>query len=205
MKYVKQRPSTDLQLKEKLEREGWTQIKEPPNALATILCAMPLMFLLSGVVICVGYALSPELFGFLTADTLAIRINLDWKAILFIICVFGYMILHEFVHAACIPHAFQSEKTCWGMCGAYAFIDTQEPMTKGRYMLVSCMPFVMLSLVALPLAYACGLLHGYTFLLFLINGAGSCVDFLSMLLVCFQVKNNRKIINNGCETYYSPT
>lgn len=114
------------------------------------------------------------------------------------------MFLHELIHAAFIPNITKSDKTFWGLNGLFGFVFTTEPINKGRFLIISCMPFLLLSFCALPIAYLCGFLNTYTFLLFFINAAGSCVDFLNIILIIFQVKGNRAIINNGFETYYSP-
>ncbi|MFI3238868.1 MAG: DUF3267 domain-containing protein, partial [Lachnospiraceae bacterium] len=200
----KQLPKTDLNLKERLEKDGWIKIKEPKNLPLAILFSYPFILILCGVVILIGYYLEPELFGAFTGDTISFSISLDIMTAAFIVVTFLYTILHELIHGAFIPNVLSSSKTFWGFNGIFGFIYTQEPMKKGRFIVVSCMPFIVLSLVALPVSYLLGLLNGYTFLLFLINAGGSCVDFLNIVLIFFQVKRNRSIINNGFETYYSP-
>ncbi len=203
MKYVKQLPQTDINLKEKLEKEGWIKIKEPRNLPLAILCSYPFIIILCGIIIFLGYVLKPEIFNVFTKDTFSININLGINTVVFIVSVFVYTILHEFIHGAFIPDVLKSDKIFWGFNGVFGFIGTQEPIQKRRFIIVSCMPFIILSLVALPVAYLFGFLNGYTFMLFLINAGGSCVDFLNIVLISFQVKENRRIINNGFETYYS--
>lgn len=204
MKYVKQLPQTDLNLKEKLEKDGWTKIREPKNLPLAILCSYPFIIILCGIILLLGYFLKPEIFSAFTDDTLSVSININIHTVVFIAAIFVYTILHEFIHGAFIPNVLQSDKTFWGFNGVFGFVCTQEAITKGRFILVSCMPFIILSLVALPVTYLLGFLNRYTFLLILINAGGSCVDFLNIVLISFQVKRNRRIINNGFETYYSP-
>ncbi len=204
MKYVKQLPKTDLKLKEKLENEGWTKIKEPKNLPLAILFSYPFVIILCAIIIFFGYFLNPKIFSVFTGDAISFGIKLDVNTVVFIVALFVYMILHEFIHGAFIPNVLTSNKTFWGFNGIFGFVYTYEPMKKGRFIIVSCMPFVILSLLPLPIAYLFGFLNGYTFLLFLINAGGSCVDFLNIVLIIFQVKRNRQIINNGFETYYSP-
>ncbi len=204
MKYVNQPPQTDLKLKEKLENEGWTKIKEPKNLPLAILFAYPFMLILCGTVILLGYYLDPGLFAVFTDDTVSFSISPDIKIVALIVAIFVYTILHEFIHGVFIPNVLTLDKTFWGFNGLFGFVYTYEPMKKNRFILISCMPFVILSLLPLPVVHLLGGLNGYTFFLFLINAGGSCVDFLNIVLVTFQVKKNRKIINNGFETYYSP-
>lgn len=204
MKYAKKLPQTDLQLKETLEDDGWTKIKEPKNLALAIIFSYPFVIILCGITIFLGYLLNPKIFSAFTEDTISFSISLDINTVVFIVVTFVYTILHEFIHGAFIPNVLKSDKTFWGFNGLFGFVYTHEPMKKGRFIIVSCMPFIILSLVALPVAKLLGILNGYTFLLFLINAGGSCVDFLNISLILFQVKKNRKIINNGFETYYSP-
>lgn len=112
------------------------------------------------------------------------------------------MLVHEMLHAIFIPNFIKSEKTEWGLNGVFGFVFTTEPIKKQRFLFISCMPFILLSIVALFLFDLFGCLNGYTLALCLINAAGSCVDFLNMLLIGAQVKKNCTIINNGFETYY---
>lgn len=205
MKYVRKMPKTDLELRKQLQTDGWIKIKEPKNLLLAILFSFPFAVLLSGLMIWFGYSLKPELFSFMSSDALSITIKFDLRTLLYSIIALIYMFLHELIHAAFVPHVVKSDKTFWGLNGLFGFVFTMEPIKKGRFLLISCMPFFLLSLCALPLAYLCGFLNGYTFLLCLINAAGSCIDFLNMVLIASQVKRDRIIINNGFETYYSPT
>lgn len=204
MQYVKRLPQTDSTLSEKLEKAGWSKIKEPKNLPLAILFAYPFLILLCGTILFLGYFLNPEIFRVFTADTLSIRISFDIRSAIYIVGLFCYTVLHELIHGVFIPNFFTSDKIFWGFNGLLGFVYTQEPMKKSRFILVSCMPCVLLSFVALPVAYLSGLLNGYTFLLFLVNAGGSCVDFLNIALIAFQVKGNRMIINNGFETYHSP-
>ncbi len=204
MKYVKHPPKTDLKLKEKLENEGWIKISEPKNLPLAILFSYPFMIALLAIIIFLGYFFNPEIFNAFTGDTISFNIGLDVNTIVFIVVILVYAILHEFIHGAFIPNVLNSDKTFWGFNGLFGFVYTYESMKKGRFIIISCMPFVLLSLLPLPLFHLLGLLNGYTFLLFLINAGGCCIDFLNIALIAFQVKRNRKIINNGFETYYSP-
>lgn len=205
MKYVKKLPPTDRRLSDQLIGNGWNKIKEPSNLVLATLLSLPLAFLLSGIVVWLAYWLKPTLFGFLTSDTLAIAFKFDYRALLYILCIFAYMLLHELVHAVFIPDFARSTKTVFGLNGLFGFVSTTEPLKKSRYIVISVMPFVLISLLPLILLFLLDQLNWYTLGLCLINAAGSCVDFLNVLLIAFQVKDGRTIISNGFETYYSPS
>lgn len=205
MRYIKKLPSTDNELSSRLLKDAWIKIKEPKNLLSAIVFSFPLMLALSAVIVWLAYLLSPELFSFFKSNSFNITIQFNIKLLPFIIAIFVYMFLHEIIHAVFIPNFMKSDKTFWGLNGVFGFVFTTEPIRKFRFIIISSMPFILLSIVALVVFYLIGYLNRYTFALCLINAAGSCVDFLNIILICFQVKSGRFIINNGFETFYSPS
>ena len=204
MKYVKKLPGIDHELSDKLCNDGWKKLKEPGSSISAVLLSVPFMFLLDGVTMWISYLLKPELFNFLQSDGLSLTINLNLEALLFAAALLIYMFIHEMLHALCIPNFINSDKTCWGLNGLFGFVFTTEPLTKGRFLLVACMPFLILSPAAIFIFYLTGMLNTFTLLLILINAAGSCVDFLNILLIIVQVERGSVIINNGFETYFTP-
>lgn len=202
MKFTKKLPTTDKELSIKLYEAGWIKIKEPRNLFWAVLFSFPLALCLGAMTSYAAYLLKPLLFSFITSDSLEISFNIDWKFLLFIISIWGYMLIHEMVHAVLIPHFRTSERTKWGLNGIFGFVFTTEPIKKECFILISCMPFVLLSIVSLLLFEILGVLNGYTFVLCLINAMGSCVDFLNIIIILFQVKRGCIIISNGFETFY---
>ncbi|WP_352399821.1 DUF3267 domain-containing protein [Anaerotignum sp.] len=202
MKYIKKLPKTDIQLKQSLLESGWKQIKEPKTLGMSILLSLPLSFLLGGFVLWIAYTLNPLLFSFFAPDSLKISFTVNLKTLVYFIAIYFYMLIHEMVHAFFVPNFIKSEKTFFGLNGMFGFVFTTEPMKKNRFLLISVMPFFLLSIVPLFILNPFGILNWYTLGLCLINATGSCVDFLNMLFIGFQVKNNSTIINNGFETYY---
>lgn len=204
LKYVKKIPETNIELSNNLKKQGWIKIKEPKNVFIAILTSLPLMIVLSGFTISFTYILKPELFNLFMTESMSFVINIDLRFILFILVLFVYMFLHEMIHAICIPNFVNSDKIFWGINGLFGFVFTTEPIRKGRFIIVSCAPFLLLTIGALIIFDLTGLLNGYTFSLCFLNAAGSCTDFLNALLITFQVKKRRKIISNGFETFYNP-
>ena len=202
MKYIKKIPETDITLSQYLHVNGWIKIKEPKNLIWAVLFSFPLSCLLMIVTAYMAYLLKPELFHFINSDSFEIVIQFDLKLVFFVIAVWGYLFIHEMIHAMLIPNFRCSEKTWWGLNGVFGFVFTAEPIKKCRFQVISCMPFILLSIVMLSGLKICGYLNGYTFSLCLINAAGSCVDFLNIILIGVQVKRGSTIISNGFETYY---
>lgn len=205
LKYVKRIPTADAALSELLIKSGWKKLKEPPNLGLAILFSIPFVFFLSGIVLWVSYLLNPALFGFINDESLKITFSIDLKLLLLTIAVIGYMFVHELIHALFIPNFLQSDKTFMGINGLFGFVFTTEIIRKFRFIVISVMPFLLLSLLPVFLLGICGLLNWYILSLCLINAAGSCIDFLNVILVAFQVPSRHFIINSGFETYYSLT
>ncbi|SCP97719.1 DUF3267 domain-containing protein [Anaerobium acetethylicum] len=205
MKYTKKLPKTDEELSSYLIDAGWIKIKEPQNLPLAILFSLPFAYLLLGIILWLAYLLKPGLFNFMASNSLSIALSIDLQLLLFVGAIFVYMFLHEMIHAIFIPGVLKSERTFWGMNGVFGFVFTTEPIKKGRFLVISCMPFVLLSVLAVLFLNYIGYLNWYTLLLCLINAAGSCVDFLNMVLIGFQVKGKHTIISNGFETFYKLT
>lgn len=202
MKYTKKPPKTDMALSQQLQKDGWKKIKEPKNLSLAVLFSFPLSCLLLAITVSIAYLLNPNLFRFIASDSFQITIQINFKTLFFIAAIWGYMFAHEMIHAIFIPNFFKSDNTRWGLNGLFGFVYTTEPINKMRFQIISCMPFILLSIAALLLFTLTGYLNGYTLALCLINAAGSCVDFLNMILIATQVKKGCTIINNGFETYY---
>ncbi|PHV72325.1 hypothetical protein CS063_02285 [Sporanaerobium hydrogeniformans] len=204
MKYVRKLPATDRQLSNQLIENGWKKIKEPRNFSLAVLFSLPFSYLLGSIILWLAYLLKPTLFEFLISDVLSISFSIDFKMLLYILFVFVYMLIHELIHAVFIPNFTKSKKIFFGLNGLFGFVFTTEPIKKERFLVISIMPFFLLSLVPVFLLNLLGFLNWYTLGLCLINAVGSCVDFLNMFLIAFQVKSGHTIINNGFETYYYP-
>lgn len=202
LKYTKQLPKTDKELSERLENTGWKKIREPKGFLSAVLFSLPLSGVLLLVTSYAAYVLDSGLFSFMGAGAFVIRVSGIRNLLFFAAAVYLYMFVHEMIHAIFIPNFMHSEKTEWGLNGAFGFVVTTEPLTKARFLLITCMPFILLSLLALLVFDLTGSLNGYTLALCLINAAGSIVDFLNFILAAVQVKNDAEIIANGFETYY---
>lgn len=202
MKYVKKIPTTDKKLSQELQKHGWKKINEPTNLAIATICSMPFAFSLGGIVIFIAYLLNPLLFDFIKNQSFSFTINFDAFSLAYIVIILVFMMIHELIHAMFVPNFIKSDKTFIGINGIFGFVFTTEPIKKGRFIIISIMPCVLLSFVFLLILNFFGLLNGYTVFLCILNAIGSCVDFLNVFLVALQVPNGNTIINNGFETYY---
>jgi len=203
MKFAKKIPPTDKELSMKLKSDGWKIIKEPKSIGIATLRSLPFALLLGAVTLIVTYWLNPSIYEFLNIEHgFGFSFNINLFTLLYVFGVLVLMLFHEFLHAVFIPNFLKSNKTYWGINGVFGFVATSEKLKKDRFIKISLMPYLLLSVLLPFVLYAFGLLNGYTVFLCLINAMASCVDFLNICLIGFQVPKNAYIINNGFETFY---
>ena len=203
MKYVKKMPQTDKQLSSELISDGWSKLKEPSSLSMATLMSLPFMIINTVIYMVLIYFLYPPLREVLTSSEVDIIFSIDIIALVLLLSAsLVLMIIHEFIHALFIPNVLKSDKTFWGINGLYGFVFSTEKFKKGRFIIISIMPFILLSIILPIILSYMGLLNVYTIALCLINAAGSCVDMLNIFLIARQVPNNSLIINNGFETYF---
>lgn len=200
MKYTRSMPTTDLVLKKQLLEEGFRPLKEPKNLLLAILSSFPFMFL--NVLLCYGFLCiinsqaAASIRAVLTSSSWAFTIRFDY-----VIWLYAFVVLHEVLHLVFIPNFLQSKDTFWGIKPWGGFVFTTQPISKGRFLVVTLAPFVLLSFVLPAVLSVLGVLEGFILFLIFMNAAASSVDVLNVLLIMTQVKNNSTLIQNGFETY----
>lgn len=202
MKYIKNLPSTDKKISEKLILDGWARLKEPSSITKTILFSFPLMIINGIIAITISFYLHPDIKNILNRNTFSISIKLDLFSLIYIGIFILFMIIHEFIHASFIPNGLKSDKVYWGINGVFAFVYTTEIIKKSRYIIISIMPLILLSIVLPFILKLLGLLNGFTIALCVINAMGSSVDCFNILLILKQVPKDSYIVSNGSETYF---
>ncbi|EJO5347750.1 DUF3267 domain-containing protein [Clostridium botulinum] len=203
MRYTKKMPWTDKELSKKLLLEGWTRLKEPTNLSMAILLSIPFMFINGFISMIISFYLyNPLKEFFMDNNGFKLKVTITPVVIIYIGIIFLFMTTHEFIHASFIPNMLKSDKTYWGINAFCGFVFTTEKIKKRRFIIISIMPFILLSIILPFILNSLGLLNWFTILLCLINSMGSCVDFLNICLVTIQVPKGAYIINNGFETYF---
>lgn len=203
MKYTKYLPKTDENLSNKLLTDGWKKIKEPSNLTLATLMSIPFMLFCSIIFLGLIFYINPDyknLFKF--SDSISFTIQLNLKTLLFLAGIYLFTLLHELIHAIFIPNALKSDKIYFDVRLLYGFVYTTEKISKFRFIIVSIMPFIILSIIFPILLNAFGLLNNYILFLCLLNALGSSVDFLNIFLILTQVPNKSYLIINGFETYF---
>jgi len=202
MRYAKKIPPTDKNLSEQLLSSGWKKLNEPSNLIIATLLSLPFIFINGIIEIFILYNLYQPFQLLIKNQILSFEFNINLWTLLYVLGIMIFMIIHELLHACFIPNVLSSDKTYWGINGIYGFVFTQEKIIKGRFLLISIMPFFLLSIILPFVLKTLGILNSYTVLLCLINATGSCVDILNICLVMRQVPSGANITNNGFETYF---
>ncbi|GAA0125686.1 DUF3267 domain-containing protein [Clostridium sp. CTA-19] len=203
MKYIKKIPNSDKELSNKLINEGWKKLKEPSNLAMATLLSVPFMFINGIISVAIAFYLYPPLKEFFSSThSFSIEFKLDSFSLIYIGVILLFMTIHEFLHACFIPNVLKSDKTYWGINGVCGFVFTTEKIKKNRFLIISIMPFILLSILLPFILNIFGLLNWFTIFLCLINAMGSCVDCLNICIVAIQVPKGSYIVNNGFETYF---
>jgi len=203
MKYVKKIPPTDKELSNKLLLYGWKKLKEPSNLLTATLLSIPFMFINGFISMAIAFYLYPPLKEVLISKKeFSITFTVDLFTLIYVVIILVFMVIHEFLHACFIPNMLKSDKTFWGINGLCGFVCTTEKIKKNRFLVISIMPLILVSVILPFILNILGLLNGLTIFLCLINAMGSCVDCLNICIVATQVPSGAYIVNNGFETYF---
>lgn len=202
MKYAKRIPPADKDIKYSLLDGGWVQIKEASNLLSAILFSVPFMLLNVALSLVIIYLLDPNLvraiIGVFSTGSWSFTIRLDYLVILYLTVLF-----HEVLHLVLIPGFLSSDKTFFGIKPWGGFVYTSEVISKKRYLMISFIPYVIISLLLPIVLGISGLLNGFLIFLVLLNALASSVDTMNAFLFLIQVPRGAMIVSNGFETYYS--
>lgn len=203
MKYIKKIPPTDSDLSNILISTGWKKIKEPSNLNEAIFKSIPFMIINGIIFMVIAYCIYPPIEEFINSkNSISVTLNINIMTLIYIAITFLFMTIHEFIHACFIPDFLKSDKTYWGINVLFGFVCTTEKIKKSRYIIISIMPFILLSIIFPLILSTFGLLNEFILFLCLLNAMGSCVDCLNIWNILIQAPNGSYIVNNGGETYY---
>ncbi|WP_143322378.1 DUF3267 domain-containing protein [Clostridium sp. HBUAS56010] len=199
MRYTKKIPKGNEEKRNILLHEGYNRIKEPKSVFMAIVLSFPLSIIAMAINGIWCYYLNPDYFLFQNGDRFILEFTIDVKLLIGIILTF---LIHEFLHAVFIPRVWTSDKTYWGLNGLFGFVYTEEPISKGRFLLISVLPLIILSFL-LPLVLSLAGIWSWNIIFFsILNAGGSCVDLLNMILIGTQVPYKGIVISNGSFTFY---
>jgi hypothetical protein len=199
MKIISKIPATNPQRHEKLIGDGWVALKEPQSLMAAMAASIPLAVLNLMLTIGIFWLFQPFRmadFGF-SPDGFSINISLPAVAVLLLL-----LIGHEMLHLMMVPNFLSSDRTYAGITYWGGFVYTEEEITKARFLLITIMPFIVIS-VLLPLVLgSAGLLTATAMVFIMLNSMASSVDTLTLILVATQAPRESSLTNNGTRTYW---
>ncbi|PKM57517.1 MAG: hypothetical protein CVU98_05595 [Firmicutes bacterium HGW-Firmicutes-3] len=201
MKYVKNIPPVDQELRKNYINQGWIKIKEPSNLFMAFLASIPIMVacgLLSFFIITFFDTTFVDFFENM-GNNHSISFSFRWYYILFMLIM---IYIHEMLHALWIPNFLRDDNTFFGIKLWGGFVFTSQSLTKKRFIIICCAPFVTLSIVLPLILGGLNLLNGGLIFLIMINAMASSVDILNALLIIFQVPSGAMVVANSFETYY---
>ncbi len=202
MKYIKSIPQENEEVTKELTQNQWKLLKEPSSLGVTIAVSMPISIILMFITIFYFRLLFPESMNFLNTDRFRITFSINLKCIFYVAGILLYTFLHEMIHALTIPNVIRSNKTFWGINGCFGFVYSEEKIKKGRFILVSIMPLLVLTFVVALVCRVFHFYHWYLLLLCVINAGGACVDIFNVILIAKQVPAKGMIVNNGMRTLF---
>lgn len=200
MKFVRKIPATDKKLSKKLVADGWTKIKEPKNLFTAILASIPFIIINGILAIFIIIQFYNPIVNIMDKQSFSIVIDI-FDIIYFVIGLLILIIVHELIHMIFIPHFIKSDKVCWGITLNGGFVATTEKILKSRFIIISTMPMIILSIFLPIILGVCNVLNGFIVFLIIFNAMASSVDILNLFLIVFQAPKNSYILSNGFETF----
>lgn len=119
------------------------------------------------------------------------------------------VVVHELLHAAVHPRLGCSRATVLGAWPAKLlfYAHYSGPMSRGRFLLVLAMPFLVISIMPLALAAGGVLPHGWLMWaawFSICNAAFACGDVLGLPFVLCQIPPGAMVQNQTWRTYWKP-
>lgn len=202
MKMTRTLPKTNDDKSKALLAEGWLLLKEKSLAL-TVIYSVPLLFFLVFITIVVINQFSPlhlAEFGIQSNSFSLVFSIVDVLRFLLVIIFIAF--LHEIIHLVLVPGFFKSNLTFFGITWFGGFTYTEEIITRSRFIVISIMPFLLISIVGVWLFGTFNYLPTFLKVIFIFNAAGSSMDFYNVILVLLQTPKKSNIKMNGKITFY---
>ena len=203
MKLLKGIPKSSEEKEKLLIGLGWKKLKEPKNLFGYIVLSAPLMILLAilsfGILRYFHKDILINLIKIFDNGSFTFTINIIYLAVVLLMVFF-----HELIHLILIPNFILSKKTYLGFTWFGGFVYSSDEIKKGRYILITTTPFLVLSVLFPIILGFTGLLNKYLMFLIILNSLSSSVDILNMILIITQVPNGSILTQNGEKIYFKP-
>ncbi|PJI08647.1 MULTISPECIES: DUF3267 domain-containing protein [Clostridium] len=200
MKFVFNIPKTDEKISEKLVNSGWRKLREPEKVSTSLFMSIPLMLLNIIITVSIILKFDNPISKVISNRSFSFSLNL-FDLMYFMVGIFLLTLIHELLHAVFMPNFMKSDKIYLGINFNGGFIFTTEIISKLRFIIISIMPFFIISVIMPVILGILGGLNVLFTIFIIINAAGSSIDILNFIIIS-QVPRNSMIINNGFETYF---
>lgn len=201
MKFATKVPQSDKKISEALLKDGWKRLKEPKNLAISILISMPIAIINAFISYIVIIQFYNPIAKVIASRSFDFTINI-LDVVCFVLAMIMIVIVHELLHIIFIPNFAKSDKTYFGIALFGGFTYTSEKISKNRFIVISVMPFVIISVILPIILGVFNGLNGFIMFLIILNAASSYVDIFNLFIILFQVPKKSFIINNGFETYF---
>lgn len=179
--------------------EGWKKVKAPSNPNIAFLLSIPFVILNGLIFISIAYYLYPQTRELLSAlntnDNFILTFTIDFTTLLELFALMLLMLIHEFLHFCSIPNFIKSDKVYWGMNLLYAFVYTTEEIKKERFIFISVLPLIILSIIFPIILGILVCLNEFILFLGFANAIGSGLDCLNICILLAQVPKGAYIVN----------
>ncbi|SQC85496.1 Protein of uncharacterised function (DUF3267) [Clostridium perfringens] len=201
MKYIKNIPKKDIKEYNEMINHGWIPLKEPKSLVLSTVISIPIAIFCIYLSLIPFYILNNYFITMLKklvfSNYFIVNINLQYIVVIYI-----YIFIHEIIHLIFIPNFINSKCTFISLKFWGGFVYTEEKMSKFRFLVITVMPFIVLSFIMPFFMIYLGFSKPLILALLLINSAGSSVDILNFFLVLMQVPNGSTIKNLGLRTFF---
>lgn len=212
MKIQHKMPSSSNAVHQELVQDGWVSFKEPKRFSSLILLSLPFTALSAFAIVILFQSISSfSLQDIISSISIVVpqidpangSFTLEYDVSI-IFLLYGLTIIHEIIHLVFVPNFWRSKKTFIGLTWFGGYVITEEAISKGRFILISLAPFIILSFFLPIVLHYTGVLSPTMKTLALFNAMGSSVDLLNVLFILAQVPRGKKalLINNGTQTYW---
>lgn len=200
MKMRNRFPKTDKQKHAEFIRNGWALLKEPRSPLRGLVLSVPFMIL--NLIVTLGIVSMFSAVPLRNYMPESILITIDLKSILGVVSL---LLVHELLHLILIPNFIASKNTYVGITLFGGYVYTEEQVSKTRYIVITLLPFVVISIILPALLGLLGVLSPFILFLIVLNSLSSSLDILNWLLIWIQVPSKAVIVCNGTKTYWKST
>lgn len=175
---------------------GWIPLKEPQSVWFAQLLSLPLAIIATFVVGVLWWLINP-------VKSISLTIDL-WVLLWLAIGVWPIIVVHESLHLVVHPSFGLTESSVVGVWPSKLafYVNYEGPMSRSRFLTKLATPFIVLSILPIPVSLLLGTTPAWLIAVSLINAFCACMDIFGILLILFQVPSVAQIRNKGYKSFW---